>query len=195
MIKANERVSRDLLEFKRLRNRTARFSERDMERAILRLVDEEMELRRAEPDCYQDFLSPYERAELLRRLQPEMEALQASYDVPPFPPFDLESARANWSPIRVSVGERRQEIELHYDRINRRVAFRFERFALRSAGFLRRNVPERRRPARRLEESSERNAALRRIRMGTQQREQLVAGRRQRRGPAAYHHRDHLLQR
>ena len=35
--KGNERVGRDLLEYKRLINKTARFSERDIERAILRL--------------------------------------------------------------------------------------------------------------------------------------------------------------
>ena len=54
----NERVSRDVLEFKRLRNETAKANERDIERTILRLVDEEMELRKSEPECYQDFLSP-----------------------------------------------------------------------------------------------------------------------------------------
>ena len=138
---ANERVSRDVLEFKRQKNRAARFGERDMESAIIRLVDEEMGLRRGEPDSYQDFLSPDDRAELLRRLQPELDALQASYVVPAFPPFDLEIAKATWSPYPGLGRERRQEIELHYDRINRRVAFRLERTMIRSAGLLRRTVP------------------------------------------------------
>lgn len=138
---ANERVSRDLLEFKRLKNRAARFSERDMESAIIRLVNEEMGLRRGEPDCYQDFLSPDDRAELLRRVRPEVDALQASYDVPAFPPFDSKTAKASWSPYPGLGRERRQEIELHYDRINSRVAFRLERMTLRSAGLLRRAVP------------------------------------------------------
>jgi hypothetical protein len=138
---ANERVSRDLLEFKRLRNRTARLNERDIERTILRLVDEKMELRNDEPDYYQDFLSPDDRAELLSLVRPEMEALQTSYDVPPFPPFDLESATTNWRPYPGLGRQRMQEIELHYDEINRRVGFRLELLALRSAGFLRKNVP------------------------------------------------------
>jgi hypothetical protein len=138
---ANERVGRDLLEFKRLKNRAARFSERDIERTILRLVDEEMELRRREPDSYQDLLSPNDRAELLRRLRPEMEALQASHDVPRFPVFDLEGAKATWRPYPGLGQERRKEIELHYRRINRRVAFRLERLVLRSASALRRSVP------------------------------------------------------
>jgi hypothetical protein len=138
---ANERVSRDVLEFKRLRNSTARINERDIERTILRLVDEEMQLRRSEPDHYQDFLSPYERAELLGLVQPEMQALRASHDVPSFPSFDLESAKASWRPYPGLGHQRRQEIELHYDRINGRFAFRLERLTLGSARFLRKNVP------------------------------------------------------
>lgn len=138
---ANDRVSRDVLEFKRRRNGTAKLNERDIERTILRLVDEEMELREVEPDYYQDFLSPYARAELLRQIQPDMQALQASHDLPPFPPFDLESAKASWRPYPGLDPQRRHEIELHYDRINGRLAFRLERLTLRSAGFLRKNVP------------------------------------------------------
>jgi hypothetical protein len=139
--RGNERVGRDLLEFKRLKNRTARANERDIERTILRLVDEKMELRKVEPDYYQEFLSPDGRVELLRLVEPEMEALQASHDVPPFPPFDLESAKANWSPYPGLSQQRRQEIELHYNRISRRVGFRLARLALRSASLLRRSVP------------------------------------------------------
>jgi hypothetical protein len=137
----NERVSRDVLEFKRLRNRTARANERDIERTILRLVDEEMELRKTEPDYYQDFLSPDQRAELLGLLQPEVAALQTLYNVPSFPPFDLERAKASWNPYPGLGQQRREEIQWHYDQINRRVAFRIDRLTLRSAGFLRRNVP------------------------------------------------------
>ena len=137
----NERVSRDVLEFKRLRNRTAKANERDIERTILRIVDEEMELRKTEPDYYQDFLAPDQRAELLELVQPEMEALQTAHSVPPFPPFDLEKAKASWSPYPGLGQERRQEIQRHYDRINGGIAFRLDRLTLRSAGFLRRKVP------------------------------------------------------
>ena len=139
--RGNERVGRDLLEFKRLKNRAARANERDIERTILRLVDEKMELRKVEPDYYHEFLSPDGRAELLRLVEPEIEALQASHDVPPFPPFDLESAKANWSPYPGLSQQRRQEIELHYNRISGRVEFRLARLALRSASLLRRSVP------------------------------------------------------
>jgi hypothetical protein len=138
---ANERLARDLLEFKRLKNRTARFAERHIEDAILSLVNEEIGLRQEEPASYQDFLSPDDRAELLRRLQPDLDALQASYGVPAFPPFDPEPAKASWSPYPGLDPERRQAIELHYNRINGRFAFRVERMTLRSAGVLRRSLP------------------------------------------------------
>jgi hypothetical protein len=137
---ANARISRDLLEFKRQRNTTASFGERDLESAIIRLVNEEMG-GRGEPDSYQEFLSPDDRAELLRRLQPELNALEALYGVPAFPAFEPETAKLSWSPYPGLARKRRQEIELHYDRINGRVAFRLERMMIRSAGFLRRTVP------------------------------------------------------
>ena len=138
---ANERVSRDVLEFKRLRNSNARFNERDIERTILRLIDEATGSRRLEPEYYQEFLSPNERAELLELLGPEMAALEASQGTRSFPPFDAERAVASWRPYPGLGSQRRQEIQSQYDLINRRLAFRFERFTLRSAGFLRRTVP------------------------------------------------------
>jgi hypothetical protein len=138
---ANERISRDLLEFKRLKNRSARFGERHVENAILSLVNEEVGLHRQEPASYQDFLSPDNRARLLRKVQPELDALQASYGVPAFPPFDPKAAKADWKPYPGLRRDRRQAIESHYDQVNRRVAFRFERMTLRSAGLLRRSVP------------------------------------------------------
>jgi hypothetical protein len=137
----NERISRDLLEFKRLKNRTARFSERYLDCAVFHLIEKEVGLLREEPESYQDFLSPEDRAELLRRLQPELDGLEASHGVPGFPPLDVEIARETWSPYPGLTRERRKVIELHYDRINGRMAFRLERSVTRSAGFLRRTVP------------------------------------------------------
>lgn len=139
--KGNERVGRDLLEYKRLMNKTARFSERDLERAILRVIDEKMDLQKAEPSYYQEFMPPYRRSELLKLLEPELEALRASFDIPPFPRFDLDTAKAKWRPYPGLDERRRQEIELHYDRINRHWRFRLERLALRAASLLRRRVP------------------------------------------------------
>ena len=139
--KGNERVGRDLLEYKRLINKTARFSERDVERAILHVIDEAMNMRTAEPPYYQEFLPPHRRARLLKLLQPELEALQRSFDIPPFPRFDLDTALAKWRPYPGLDERRRQEIEVQYDRINRRWRFRLERHALRAASLLRRRVP------------------------------------------------------
>ena len=119
-----------MLEFKRSRNSGAQFSERDIERTILGLIDEATGLRTLEPEHYQDFLSPNERADLLKLLGPEMEALQASHDIGPFPPFDVESAAGNWRPYPGLSQQRRQEIQLQYDLINGRLAFRLERLTL-----------------------------------------------------------------
>ena len=138
---ANERLTRDLLEFKRLKNQAGTFGERHLENAILSLVNDEIGMYREEPAAYQDFLSPDGRAALLRRLEPEMDALQASYGVAAFPPFDFEAAKALWTPYPGLGRERRHAIELHYDRVNRRFAFRLERMMLRSAGLLRSSVP------------------------------------------------------
>jgi hypothetical protein len=137
---ANERLSRDVLEFKRLRNKAARPNERDIERTILCLVDEEMALRRGEPACYHDFLSPDDRADFLRQASREMKALQASFGVGPFPPFDPYGAKESWRPYPGLDEQRTQEIERHYDQISRRVAFRLDRLGLRCVGFLRTNV-------------------------------------------------------
>jgi hypothetical protein len=139
--KGNERVGRDLLEYKRLINKTARFSERDIERAILQVIDETMNMRTAEPSYYQEFLPPHRRARLLKLLQPELEALQRSFDIPPFPRFDLDTAMAKWRPYPGLDERRRQEIEVHYHQINRRWRFRLERHALRAASLIRRRVP------------------------------------------------------
>ena len=132
---ANERLSRDALEFKRLRNKAARPNERDIERTILRVVDEELALRTDEPSCYHDFLSPDERADFLSRLKPEMDALQASYGMGPFPHFDPGSARESWTPYPGLAEQRGWELESHYGRVSSRVAFRIDRLTLRSAGF------------------------------------------------------------
>ena len=100
-----------------------------------------MNMRTAEPPYYQEFLPPHQRAMLLKLLQPELEALQRSFDIPPFPRFDLDTALAKWRPYPGLDERRRQEIEVQYDRINRRWRFRLERHALRAASLLRRRVP------------------------------------------------------
>jgi len=140
--KENVRVARDLLEFTRQVNRRiSRSSELQVERAILRVIDDTIDLRSGEPACYQEFLSPTRRAELLKRLQPELEALQASFSVPPFPRFDVDAAEAEWRPYPGLDEHRQRQIELYYDRVNRRLKVRFERSSARAAGFLRRRVP------------------------------------------------------
>ena len=103
--KANERVSRDLLEFKRTINKSVRFAERDIERAILRRIDEEMDWRKAEPQSYQDFLSPCARAEFLSLLQPGVGGLTGIARPACIPAVRSgERRRRTGSPILVSIG-------------------------------------------------------------------------------------------
>jgi hypothetical protein len=128
----NERMSRDLLEFKRTVNRSTVYEEMSLERKIFQLLDESVGLREAEPGYYQAFLSPDHRGELLDELSDEMAALQSSFGLPSFPDFDLEAAKATWRPYPGLAPARRQMLERQYSHINRRVRFRVERFLARS---------------------------------------------------------------
>jgi hypothetical protein len=127
----NERMSRDLLEFKKTVNKNAMYEEMSLERKIFRALDENMTLRETEPDYYQAFLSPDERAELLKELSEEMAALESSFGLPSFPDFDLEAAKAAWRPYP-GLGPARQEaLEREYGHMSRRLRFRVERLFVR----------------------------------------------------------------
>ena len=147
---ANERLSRDALEFKRLRNKAARPNERDIERTILRVVDEELALRTGEPSCYHDFLSPDERADFLSLAQTGDGRAAGVIWHGTLPSLRSWGARReSWTPYPGLAEQRGWELESHYGRVSSRVAFRIDRLTLRSAGLLRTNVPERRCAARR----------------------------------------------
>lgn len=136
----NERMSRDLLEFKRSVNRSAVYEEMSLERRIFQLLDESAGLRETEPDYYQAFLSPDQRGELLAGLSDEMAALQSSFGLPPFPDFDLEAAKVTWRPYPGLAPAHRQVLERQYSHINRRPRFRVERLLARTRKALRSDV-------------------------------------------------------
>ena len=136
----NERLSRDLLEFKRAVNRNAIYEEMSLERKICQLLDEDVGLRETEPDYYQAFLSPDQRGELLDGLSDEMAALQSSFGLPSFPDFDLEAAKATWRPYPGLAPARQQALERQYSHINRRLRFRVERRLARTRKALRSDV-------------------------------------------------------
>ncbi|MCF6099550.1 hypothetical protein [Mesorhizobium muleiense] len=135
--RANERLSRDVLEYKRLKNEHILFSERRLERKIYALVDR----RVTNPDNNHEYLSPDERADLLSRLEPSMRLLQAEFSLPPFPQLDLDAARATWQPYPGLALEKRKEIEFHYNAVQGRMGFRLERILRRWASFTRRRLP------------------------------------------------------
>jgi hypothetical protein len=139
-VEVNRRISRDLLEFKRMVNRNVTYEEMALERKIFEILHESMGFIEAEPDYYQAFLPPHERAELLADLSQEMTALQSSFDLPSFPGFDLEAATAEWRPYPGLAPARAEALDRQYRRIRARPLFRAERLAVRSRKALRRDV-------------------------------------------------------
>jgi hypothetical protein len=139
--RSNDRLSRDLLEFKRIINRGLLPAEKGLEYRIFSQLKNIAGLVINEPDTYQDFFSPRERADLLERLAIHMEALYKTYNVPRFVPFDMTTAETTSRPYPGLSAERRHELERAYNCINRRIGFRIERFAKRSAFRLRARFP------------------------------------------------------
>jgi hypothetical protein len=123
----NERMSRDLLEFKRAVNRSVPYEQMSLERKIFQLLDESVGLRETEPDYYQEFLSPDQRGKLLARLSDEMAAFQSSFGLPSFPDFDFAAAQAAWRPYPGLAPARRQMLERQYSDLSSRLRFRVER--------------------------------------------------------------------
>jgi hypothetical protein len=136
----NGRLSRDLLEFKRTVNRSAMFEEMSLERKIFQLLEQSTSLKETEPDYYQAFLSPDQRAGLLGDLAEELAALQSSFGLPSFPDFDLEAAKATWRPYPGLAPARQQALEQQYRHVNRRLRFRVERLRVRTRKALRSDV-------------------------------------------------------
>ncbi|SIT55770.1 hypothetical protein BQ8794_230080 [Mesorhizobium prunaredense] len=136
-LRVNERLSRDVLEYKRVRNEHVLSSERKLERRIFALVDK----RITNPNNNHEYLLPDERAALLSRLEPSMERLRTEFTLPPFPQFNLEVARASWQPYPGLSLEKRREIEFHYNAVQRQIGFRLERLLMRAASLTRRRLP------------------------------------------------------
>ncbi|RJT32727.1 hypothetical protein D3227_26480 [Mesorhizobium waimense] len=136
-LRVNERLSRDVLEYKRVRNEHTLYSERILERRIYALVDK----RITSPNTNHEYLSPDERAALLSRLEPSLERLRTEFTLPPFPRFNLETARASWQPYPGLSLEKRREIEFHYNAVQRQIGFRLERRLMRAASLTRRRLP------------------------------------------------------
>lgn len=141
--RANERMSRDVLEFKRSLNARIPDRERDVQYRIACLVDQRLDLLASEPRHHQEFLSPQLRAELLERCAAESAALQASFGLPPFPAYDPQQDGSGWSPYPGLPEDRRAHIQREYDRVSGRLEFRLERFVLRLPAVVRRRAGRR----------------------------------------------------
>lgn len=134
----NERISRDVLEYKRQKNPAIPQSERAVERKIFVRLNENLQF---DSGMYRDFLSPDERRNLLRRHASDMDALRAAYGANFFPPFDYETTEREWQPYPGLAEETRKKIESEYWRIRNRPGFLVERLARRGARYLRDRLP------------------------------------------------------
>jgi hypothetical protein len=126
----NERVSRDVLEFKREVNRTTPDSERGLEYRVACLLEERLNLLADEPRHFQEFLSPARRAQFLADLAPELTALQETFGLPPFPPVD---EAATWQPYPGLSEARRAQLRREYVQIKSRQITRRRRTRVRKA--------------------------------------------------------------
>ncbi|MGX9115458.1 hypothetical protein ACWTU6_01980 [Mesorhizobium sp. BHbsci] len=68
-----------------------------------------------------------------RKFRPSMERLRTEFTLPPFPRFNLDSARASWQPYPGLSLEMRREIEFHSNAVQRQVGFRLERLVIRAS--------------------------------------------------------------
>jgi hypothetical protein len=131
----NERLSRDVLEFKRELNGAMPDDERPLEYRLACLLEQRLNLLRDEPRHYQAFLSPTARAEFVNRWAADTAALQSSFGLPPFPPL---AEAGVWQAYPGLSGERRAELRQEYAQISGQLGFRLERLGLRTSRALRR---------------------------------------------------------
>jgi hypothetical protein len=136
-LRTNERISRDLLEYKRLMNSIIPEAEQDIEKRIFLVIDRMLKA----PSQNHEYLSPNQRCELLCRLAESMDQLESEYHVPAFPAFDKKKALAAWKPYAGLPLERRAEIEQCYKMVRNRPKFLIERAVRRAAPMARRYVP------------------------------------------------------
>jgi hypothetical protein len=136
-LRANERLSRDVLEYKRLSNADIHRSRRRLENKTYALLDREIR----NPNNNHEYLSPVERMDLLAKLKPSIDRLQANFGLPPFPQFDFEAAKATWQPCPGISPEKQREIEFLYKAVQSRIGFRAERFLKEAALSLRSQLP------------------------------------------------------
>jgi hypothetical protein len=136
-LRTNERISRDLLEYKRFINSIIPEEERDIEKRIFLVIDRMLKA----PSQNHEYLSPNQRQELLCRLAESMDQLESEYHVPPFPAFDKQKALAAWKPYAGLPLQKRAEIERCYKIVHNRPKFLIERMLRRAAPMARRHVP------------------------------------------------------
>jgi hypothetical protein len=136
----NERISRDVLEFKRELNKVT--PEADQRRAykLACLLEKRVGLLASEPRHYQEFMSRERRVAFLEALSADLAAVQSTLGMAAFPPLPDEDASTAGPPYPGLSADRRAQLLRQYKQLNARLALRDKL----SAGL---RVARRRRPA------------------------------------------------
>lgn len=135
-LRANERLIRDVLEYKRLRNEYILYSERKLERRIFALVDTRTSLN----NNYK-YLSPDERAALLATLEPSVERLRTEFTLPPFPMFNPRGGQGVLTAFSGTVARKETRNSIPLYAVQRQVGIRLERLLIWAASLTRRRLP------------------------------------------------------
>lgn len=129
-VRRNERLDRDVLEFKRMINPALTQRTKPLDYEVLsRLVARWP--AHAAPANAQEFLTPRERADLLAELAADEAALRSTYGLTPFPSFDLTGAAASWDPYTGLRPEAEARLRSIYNDIARDPRLRLRRTALK----------------------------------------------------------------
>jgi hypothetical protein len=136
-LRANVRLSRDVIEYKRMLNR---MDMSDVDRYMSDLACTELSRRLTDDSRYQDYLTPNARVALLRETEPGNVLLADTFGVHPFPTLSEESLKA-WVPYPGLSIERAKELAGHHACLAKSAGYRIERCALLMRQFIQQRLP------------------------------------------------------
>jgi hypothetical protein len=136
-LRMNVRLSRDVLEYKRMLNSTDMSG---VDRYMSNLVCAELARTLTDERGYQDYLAPEARVALLHEMESNNALLYETFGMKPFPVVSDESLKG-WMPYPGLSAERARQLAEGHARIRRRVGYRIERSALRVRQFIRGRLP------------------------------------------------------
>jgi hypothetical protein len=136
-LRLNERLSRDVLEYKRILNS---MEMSDVDRQMSKFACTELERTLTDDGQYEDYLAPDVRTTLLRDLARGNAVLSQRFRMEPFPVLSDEGLRS-WTPYPGLSAERSRELVEQHAQIKKSVSYRTERFALVAEECIQRRLP------------------------------------------------------